>query len=170
MLSHKGQFFSADIMFSVLLFLTILTSFFATHAYLNENIKNQEVKNDMTMITNSLSSLLISTQGYPSNWETFGNINKNTVPALGLSKNADRWNLDQDKLNKLVQLNSSYNELKEILGIKGAGYEFYMNISTLSNSYIIGIYPANAETVINTERFVLLEGKRARFNLKVWGK
>ncbi len=177
MLLRKGQFFSADIMLSVFLFLTILTSFFSTHSYLNNIIENQEVKNDMTQIASSLSSVLIETGGYPDNWETFkvsdlledkGDKDKKYVFAFGLSKNADGWNLHQKKIDRFVELNSSYDFLKDNLGIKGSGYEFYVNISTLSKSYVVGVYPTKAENVINIERFVLLEGKRARFNLKVW--
>jgi len=152
LLLHKGQFFSVDIFLSVLLFLTILTSFFATHSYLNRTIESQEVKNDMTLIANSLSSSLVDTGGYPDNWETFdsSNINKNTVPALGLSRNTDGGSLDQDKVNKLVQLNSSYSNLKDILGIKGGGYEFYLKISGLFNLEIInngGDYSCNGQTI-----------------------
>ena len=176
-LSLKGQFFSADVMLSILLFLGILTSFFATHAYVNRTIENQEVKNDMTQIASFLSSSFVETGGYPDNWETFkkddllkdkGDKDKKYVFAIGLSKNADGWNLNQKKIDKFVELNSSYDFLKDTLGVKGAGYEFYVSISTVSKSYVAGIYPTKAENVINVERFVLLEGQRARFNLKVW--
>ncbi|MBI4158880.1 hypothetical protein HY500_01325 [Candidatus Woesearchaeota archaeon] len=170
MKSHKAQFFSADLVLSLFLFAAILVSFFVTHGYLNRNIETQEKRNDMTLIASSVSSLLIQNGGYPENWETFdkNDINEHSVSVLGLSKNADGWNLAQAKINKFIQLNSSYDSLKDILGIKGQGYEFYVNISTVSQSYVAGIYPVNSKNVINVERFALLDGQRARVNLKVW--
>lgn len=177
LLSHKGQFFSADVMLSILIFLTILISFFSTHAYFNRTVENQEVENDMSQIAISLSSLLVETGGYPDNWETFkkddllkdkGDKDKKYVFAIGLSKNADGWNLNQKKIDKFVELNSSYNFLKDTLGVKGAGYEFYANVSVPSKSYVVGVYPTKAENVVNVERSVLVEGQRGKFNLKVW--
>lgn len=164
----KGQFFSVDLIIAVIIIMITLLVILGANDQINTTIIQKELNNDMLMISSSVSSLLISTSGNPINWEELNDINSESVYALGLSNNVDGWNLDQAKVDKFVNLNSSYNELKNILGIRGPGYEFYVNISDYTNGFIIGIEPSNAENIVNIERFVLLEGVKAVLKLQVW--
>ncbi len=172
---RKGQFFSVDLVIGGALFLFILLSVYTAYNGFSLHVRNQELNNDLFAIGYYVSSSLIETSGEPYDWETKnydggqgGEKVKEDIFSLGLSQNRDGWVLDQYKINKFVELNQSYNDVKDVLGVRGPGYELFVNVSSSGNQYVFGIAPKNAENIVNVDRFGLLNGAEAKINVKVW--
>lgn len=170
----RGQFFSVDMIIAVVIFGIILISFFSINQYVNRHINSEERKNDLFTIAAYASSSLVETPGNPGEWYTYSNKDieegedKKKVYSIGLSKNIDGWNLQQEKIDKLVELNESYDSLKNLLGVKGPGYELFVNVSYSGGQHIAGIFPNKAENIVSIERGALLNNQRAKVNVKVW--
>ena len=173
-LETRGQFFSVDMLIAVVIFGIILISFFSINQYVNRHINNEERKNDLFAIAAYASSSLVETPGNPGEWYTYSNEDieegkdKKKVHSLGLSRNIDGWNLQQEKIDKMVALNESYDSLKNLLGVKGPGYELFVNVSYSGGQHIAGVFPNKAENIISIERYALLNNQRAKVSVKVW--
>jgi hypothetical protein len=122
----------------------------------------------MNILARDVSSILVSSEGDPSNWNVL-EFNETNVRAIGLV--SEPWLLDKDKIVALY--NADYNISKKILGILGPNYNYEIMISKWNNTaysleYQIGEPVGNAEFVIVNSRYALLDGNWAKVNLKIW--
>jgi hypothetical protein len=192
----KAQIFSTDLIFALIIFILILLSTTYLWDYSREKITLSEERNDLEIVArNAMSSLLLK-EGNPSNWsdlpiESFnktiiknlglaGNIsinglNRSTSSATAALVNKGSRVLDESKVSRLVELNDEkYSVYKELLAIKGSGYEFALDINVwngtdyeLRNS--IGLEPYdNASNIVTIYRYGLLNQSWVHLRMQAW--
>lgn len=182
----KGQFFSVDMVAAVLIFLTILITVSLYWDYSFEKINLIEKRNNMQLVTKSVLSNLIETEGYPSYWNNI-TVNESNVGWIGLAKgyNSTRsnratgmhhdgaWILDYDKVYALYNESQNYTILKKVIGVPNYDYELKIYVwdgFEYFLRYESGRVAHNATNVVNLERFALLNDEWAIVKLTVWDK
>lgn len=176
-MNNKAQVFSTDIVIAVIVFIFILITSAWFWDSTKEKIHITEVRNDLELISHNAEAVLINTVGDPPNWHNI-TFNNDKVFSIGVGKNRP-WFIDENKAIRLQELNeSNYDLFKRILGVRGASYEFFLNISkynkTLSSFEeisIVGKKPSNlASHVVNINRLALSDKDKSWifFNLQVW--
>lgn len=182
----KGQIFSMDLMFAVVVFISVL--FIVMNVWestLNKNASADERKSLELSARNIISQLMMD-EGNPSNWTISSNLqslglttslsvnNQNSSlksRAMGL-ENRGYGVLSPVKINALQTMNYSYS--KELLGIFSSDDNYYLQVSqwngtAYSSVNSIGISPYNNVTlVVNVDRMALLNNNWAKLTLKVW--
>jgi len=113
----KGQMFSSDFIFSIVLFTATLLLLLPLWNDVNMQIADAEAKKDLQLAATSISSLLVKTPGSPWNWTP------GTVGSIGFSNTRQVMNLT--KFEYLREIN--YTHAKSILGINQ--YNFSINIT-----------------------------------------
>ncbi|MAG47606.1 hypothetical protein CL617_03295 [archaeon] len=191
----RGQIFSLDIIIAAITFIIVVILVFQILDYSNNKIIANELESDINLIAENAISVLVEEEGNPNNWSLFdvNDFNTNAIFSLGLSKslnfddldskekgkslasaNVGRNILDQSKIDRLEVLNSTqYDNIKNILGIKGSGYEFEVqaknwNGSSYSLKNLIGKVPSNAEFIVKKSRFGLIDQNITLVELRIW--
>jgi hypothetical protein len=175
----NGQIFSSDLVIAVTVFIFILITSAWFWDTTKEKIHMTEVRNDIELISRNSVAVLVNTVGDPPNWHDIAFTDEN-IYSIGISKNRP-WLFDEDKVRRLDELNTTdYELIKRILGVRGAGYEFFLNISKYNltdDSFvelgIIGKSPnGSAAHVVNVERIGMsdYDDSWVRFNMKVWSE
>ena len=192
----RGQIFSTDLIIAMLIFIIVIFLIFQILDYSNKKIILEESFNDINIIAGNVISSLIETEGNPSNWSLLNanDFNENNVFSLGLAKSLNLNNqdslikgksmslnnngyitLDKNKINRLDSLNNTrYNEIKNILGIKGSGYEFLLTVKNWNgNSYDtvkdIGKIPdGDTDIIVKKTRMGLIDNNITLIELKIW--
>jgi hypothetical protein len=151
------------------IFIIILLSAAALWDYAGESIRIEETRNDMEMIARNALSVLIETEGQPSDW-TAQPFNQADIQSLGL---ADSFlELDPMKISALYSAN--YTMAKTLLGIIGLDYEFGLDIrlwngTSYSTGYMVGLLPnVTASEVVREERFSLVNNTWAKATILLW--
>lgn len=169
----NSQIFSVDAIIAMSAFILILVSSAWAWDSVRSRIYLSEQRNDMEFVAASAISVLIEKPGDPDNWHKLATFDESSISSLGLT-NGVPWVLDTDKAAKLEELSaddSDYVRMKEILGIKGPGYEFFLNITIYENgfgqSYEIGRNPVAAKEVVVLQRTMASE-RWAKVVFKVW--
>ncbi|MBU2476956.1 hypothetical protein KKG83_05790 [Candidatus Micrarchaeota archaeon] len=160
----KGQIFTTDFVFAVVVLLFILVISTTSFGLIQNALNEEEFYFEMQEKAFNASQALVSTQGDPNSWELLSDLNVNS---LGLAK--ERNVIDEGKLQRLVDLNSTnYQEIKEILGL--GKYEFYFRLTSMQGQTVkeFGTFPGTEEKVIVIERYVLLNGEERKFLLGVF--
>ncbi|MBS3113213.1 hypothetical protein J4418_03970 [Candidatus Woesearchaeota archaeon] len=182
---HKNaQIFSIDLIFAITLFMGILLTIATLWNIINEKIIFKNERDNFEITARNILSLLILTEGYPSNWSEdvdsiglttslsqnqYNSTYKNRANALD---NRGAWNLDVSKINQLINMN--YTISKKYLGLFNPYENYYLVLSlyegeSFQKMYTIGISPyANTTQVINHNRFALLNNVPVYVNLKIW--
>jgi hypothetical protein len=165
----KAQLFSLDMVIACSMFILILLSTAALRDYTGETIRIEETRNDMEMIARNAISVLIETEGQPSNW-TAQPFSQTDMQSLGL---ADSFlELDPEKISALSSAN--YSVAKTLLGIIGPDYEFCLDIgvwngTSYATGYVIGLLPnVTASEVVREERFSLINNTWAKATIRLW--
>ena len=173
----KTQIFSLDFLVAVIAFAAILTASAVVWDYTAGKTDSTEKRNEIELAAMNVLSVLIETQGNPSNWSRLPvqNFNSSNVFSLGLAKNITHgldfdgsWIIDREKL---VYINSSaYNIAKNILGL--AGYEFNLTLRTYNGTGFVSNYSVsgdlgNASNIARYTRYAMIDGKKAEISLKV---
>ena len=194
--NKRGQIFSLDLIIAMLMFIVVIILIFQILDYSNNKIGLEESANDISIIAGNAISSLTETEGNPNNWSliSLNDFNESNVFSLGLAKNSNFNNqdssvkgksmssnnngyivLDKNKISRLSSLNNTkYNEIRNILGIKGPGYEFLLSVKNWNgNSYDtiknIGRYPDdNAGIVVKKNRMGLIENNITLVEFRVW--
>ncbi|NYZ78588.1 hypothetical protein H0N99_00395 [Candidatus Micrarchaeota archaeon] len=177
---RKGQLFSQDIIFAMLLVLFI----FALWLNLRERVLNVITASDdrrqLDEAAFSATSQLLESSGVPSNWDKLSNIDDTTVSSIGIV--SDRNNLDPGKTAVFVSManngGDNYTILKKLLGLNRESYRFNFTISSLNGTSIYsvnytpsGTYNASyaaTNTTAFVERFALLNNSVVKVTLGVW--
>ena len=194
--NKKAQIFSLDLIIAVIIFITVIIFISATLDYSNRKINIQENVNDIDFVAENAISSLVENEGNPSNWSLINvnDFNETNVFSLGLGKSLnfnkddssvksksmslnknDYLNLDSVKIDRLNTLNATkYIEIKNILGIKGSGYEFELiiknwNGNSYDTKYDIGKFSNNnVDFIVKKSRFSLIENNITLVELKIW--
>lgn len=173
-LQIKSQIFSVDMIISLGIFVIILIASAWAWDSARERIYLNEQRNDLEMVARNAASSLLETNGNPSDWYNMADFNENTASSIGLAKNIPFF-LDMKKVLKLQDLCSlNCTAVKNILGIKGPGYELFINITGYSNgafgqSYEIGLKPdSSAEDTVVIERTAADDVQWSKVVVIIW--
>ncbi len=168
----RAQIFSLDIILAVIIFISIIIIVInAWDSTLEKTILNEQ-RNNLELLARNAFSLLIQTEDSGGLTVSLGSDNStyNSRP-MGLNKNG-AWNLDTTKITDLQAMD--YLASKNLLGLLRNDEQYYLTISEWDSTqyvqtYTLGLSPyANTTTIINLERFALLNNNWAKLNLKVW--
>lgn len=150
-----------DFIIALMVFVVLLIASEWVWGAATENIYFTEGRNDLEMLARNAASLLVQTTGDPSYWNNLSDFNTTAIKSLGLGKNRP-WYLDESKVEKLHDMNNTnYTTMRTMLGIRGPGYQFHLNISKFDGAAfgelaLIGKWPnATAENVVKIERVAL---------------
>jgi hypothetical protein len=115
----KGQLFSMDFLAAVFIFLLVFGVLLVFWGSFIDNIAKYSERKEMELTVNFISNFLISTSGYPHNWED----DTAHVSTIGLAS-SDRV-IDEKKLDAFV--NMSYDDIRQKFMI--GGYNFCFNLT-----------------------------------------
>lgn len=154
-LTHKSQVFGFDLMMATILFLVGIT---AIYVYAINFPEAGETLDSLFYEGNLISSLILS-EGLPSNWS----LADVEIPGILSNKKINQTKLD-------AFYNTSYADLKKLLGTKN---EFYFNFTGMEITGLgliagIGNYNGNPENLIRIERFTIYKNKPVKFTLLIW--
>jgi hypothetical protein len=183
----KAQIFSLDLIFAVVLFISVLYILVSVWQSGLGRIASTEERNSLEMVARNAANLLVLTAGVPSNWITdvnnmnslglavsssINNLNSTYKSrSMGLNKNGART-IDVSKITALQSM--GYNASKPLLGLFAADEHYSLALSQWDGSsyilrYTLGLAPyENTGLIVNINRFVLLDGRWAQLNLKMW--
>ena len=142
----------------------LLSAFWAWHVTENKIHYIRNIR-DMEVVAKNSMHNLVTTRGNPINWDELDIDNFNTTATFGFVEQ-DYGIASSEKIDRLIYLgNNRYNETKNILGIIGPGYEFYLNVGDNST----GLEYVDPDIVIVVNRAMLLEnGSRININMRIW--
>ncbi|HOI18892.1 MAG TPA: hypothetical protein PLX15_03445 [Candidatus Woesearchaeota archaeon] len=150
-IKKKGQMFTIDLLFGFILFVIVFLILEGAWVSIREKSMNQDNINDLQLLSDSLAQNLLSSSGNPQGWEDI-EINSSSVKAIGIATSPNL--LSVDKIMTIQsQNNEIYDELKEIFGITGPGYEFYVEIRYLGGGGLFGLNPVIAYTFANSDSY-----------------
>lgn len=173
--SKKAQFFSADVVFAVVVFIGLVITIGSYWDYSTEKIMNFELRGDIEFISRNAFNVLLATEGIPPDWETLdaGSFNESRVKSVGLSKNMGSLSLE--KIEKLKQLNESkYTAIKTLLGVIGPNYEFQLDIYQWNGTgYQLNLtlgakVEPNATRIVSLHRYAMINSTLIYANFKGW--
>ncbi|MFW6013754.1 MAG: hypothetical protein ACOCZ6_04515 [Nanoarchaeota archaeon] len=131
----KGQLFSWDLVVSAMIFIFI----FLTIAVIWDNrgieFQENEPKKDIELYSRYAVEALLTTPGYPEDWYEFDTLNSSEINSIGF-KDGRYGFIDYRKVQQLMESNESYDEIKKLLGFRGPGYEFSLDIFVYSEERI----------------------------------
>ncbi len=161
----RGQVFSVDLLFSVVLLLFLLTTIVFISSEYARTVEENERNSELDYVANSVLSGLIQTSGSPSNWTVVSSVN-----SLGLA--SDRNVLSASKVEAFFSMDEGeYNESKAILGLnrEARAYGFSARIVALNGTALHDLNKnayGNDTAVVNG--FALLDDSIVRMELSVW--
>lgn len=134
--------FSADIVIALMIFIFILMSIAWVWDFSTEKIRLDERRNNMNLISMQSLTSLIQTRGEPADWHFLPEeeFNASNVASLGLvGTTLSAWELDEYKIKKLYEYNQTkYETVKEMLGLRGSGYDFSIKLSKVGGFILPG--------------------------------
>jgi hypothetical protein len=158
----KAQSNSLDMIIALIIFAVIFVSVSSMWDSVRSGFGNIEKRNDLEALSRYGMESLLGSSGSPQNWHNLSSINASNQASLGLVS-PHYGIVSQDKISALIRMNaSSYPAYKEILGIRGADYEFLLNITQYDQNYqLIGSelvgYTGQCENVIKVHRAALTD-------------
>jgi hypothetical protein len=177
---RKGQLFSQDIIFAMLLVLFTFALWLTLRDRVLTVTTTSDDQRQLDEAAFSAMSQLLESSGVPSNWDRLSTINDTTVSSIGIV--SDRNNLDPGKTAVFVSMASSggnnYTIAEKLLGLNKASYMFNFTISYLNGTPIYdvnytpsGTYNASyaaTNTTVSVERFALLNNSVVKVTMGVW--
>lgn len=129
----KGQVHSVDFIVSGVIFITIFLSLVVFWDDVRFSFEQEEKANDLELVTAYALESLMTHPGEPYNWSDYSSIDAEKISSLGLT--TGRYgHFDKDKVAALNH-NESYEDIKTLLGVRGPGYEFKLNVKRFNSSY-----------------------------------
>ena len=118
-----------DFVFSIVVLVLILSLLGSTWLNLQSSIAQQENRKRAIETSALAADFLVSSQGYPENWEKSANLSISSVSNLGLKGSKG---LSLEKLLAIMNLSSDYYGLKAKAGLARYDYRLvvYENLST----------------------------------------
>jgi hypothetical protein len=148
--------------FTIIIF--ILVSSVTVFGLIQNSLNEEESYFEMQEKAINASQALVSTPGEPNTWEFLDELNVNSI---GLAK--ERNVLDENKINKLIDLNSTkYQEIKQLLGLQK--YDFYFKVTEMNGKTLkeFGVFPGKENKTTVIERYIILNEKERKFLLGVF--
>ncbi|MFA5141592.1 MAG: hypothetical protein WC471_01320 [Candidatus Woesearchaeota archaeon] len=182
----KGQVFSMDLMFAVIVFIGVL---FIVMNVWESTLKGNDLADErksLELSARNIISQLMMDEGNPSDWTISSNMQSLGLAAslsinnqnsslksrpMGLM-NRGYGSLSSTKISALQSMNYSY--AKELLGVFSYDENFYIVVSRWNGTAyaqvnIIGTSPyLNVTSVVNIGRMALLNNDWAKLSLRVW--
>lgn len=165
-MSSKGQIWTSDFLAGTLILTFILLFFLImwNGTAIRWNTESGYLQRFSSAIFTS--EALLTTPGYPANWETMAGIEN--VSSFGLVNG--RNEISNAKIERLVAENSSYEEVKDKIGMQF--YDFRLMITNLDKTreyYRFGMpAPAEAESTV-VERLAIINDSIVLVRMEVWG-
>ncbi|MFH1399854.1 MAG: hypothetical protein ABIG95_07160 [Candidatus Woesearchaeota archaeon] len=162
--STKSQIFSLDMIFAVIVFLLVFTTTIFAWDELQKKWQLQQTRDDMESIAENVAQTLLTTPGQPANWEEL-QISSSNISSIGIASSPHL--LSTDKISELESVYpTKYEEIKKILGIRGAGYQFQIKVIYDPGDYtLLGSHPVIAYTYANSDGGPE-EGDAANFGIR----
>lgn len=168
----KGQFWSFDAIFAIVIFSTAITILAFAWSGVNTQLSLSEGAGAtvMQIQAQTLAQTLLS-QGNPSNWQGLINVTNSSnwfMTGIGLGNSTSGTTLSSQKIYALMAMsNYNYQATKQSLGI---GYEYFISIYNNYYNITIGRNPATggALTVYVAEESVTLNGAPATMKVELW--
>lgn len=172
----KGQFWSFDLVFAIIIFSVSITILAFTWFNINSQLALSYGNGTLLMqIQEQRLMQSIITTGSPSNWENeINDTNPSTWSniSVGLASSPSSTTLSGGKVYALMAMAdnggfANYQATKQLLGI---GYEYYITISDPAYTLSIGENPSiyNSLTSYTGSESVFLGGSPAILKVVVW--
>ncbi|HLD15782.1 MAG TPA: hypothetical protein VJB94_04370 [Candidatus Nanoarchaeia archaeon] len=154
----KAQAIITDLLVAVSIGIVLLISINLSWDYYTLKLSDDVTYSDMFIRASETSEVLVSTQGYPKNW------NSNNVILAGLA-DYDR-KISESKLSNFAALNNS--AIKDMFKVNLYNFTFEMKYK-INDSNITSIGEAgNANVSVNSRRLVIYRNEPAIVNFIVW--
>lgn len=169
----KAQFWSIDVIFGIVIFLTALILLVSTWDSISQqfSLAYGYGTGNMQAQLQSLQQRILF-QGYPSNWNlvvNLSNVNTWANVSIGLGTGNNGTLSTSKTLELMAMSGGNYQDTKSLLGV---GYEYYIVISSpYFNNATIGLNPArfNATSVQVANRQVVMDnGDPANVRMMIW--
>jgi hypothetical protein len=163
--SKKGQIWSTDFITGAVMLTIILLLFMLSWNNLAVRWNTSNDYRQMQTDAIFASEALMTTPGYPYSWEMMDNIS--TINTIGLVNG--RNELNTLKVHKLVESNSSYELVKQKLGVQR--YDLGIRITDLEQEtthYEFGAFHQGLSTLVIVERMGMLNDTPVMVSVEVW--
>ena len=153
----KSQAIVTDLIVAVGLGIMLVIAITLSWEYYSLKLNDDATYSDMFIRASQISETLVSTPGYPKNW------NSTNVIIAGLT-DSDR-NISEVKLNSFNLL--SNQTIKDMFKINL--YNFTFEVKYLNNTKISLIGESgNATTSVNSRRLIIYRNETAILNFVIW--
>jgi hypothetical protein len=169
---YKGQFWSIDIIFAIVIFAVALTILTYTWYGINSQLA-LTYGNGATLMQLQAQTLVqtLTSTGYPASWT--GMINTTdpstwTGLSIGLANSSGGADLSANKIYTFMSMsNTDYAATKPLLGL---AFDYYINIEGQSFNISVGSspYSGKALTTYVERRGVFVNGQPAKLVVEVW--
>ena len=154
----KGQAIITDLLVAIGLGIILLISINLTWDYYVLKLNDDSTYSDMFVRGSQISEVLVSSKGYPKNWDT------SNVQIAGLIY-SDR-KISESRLLTFTQVSNS--AIKDMFKINLYNFTFEMNYQK-NNTNITSIgETGNATTSVNSRRLVLYRNEPTILNFIIW--
>lgn len=139
-----------DFIASLLIFAVVISVFLGAWDTILSNQSEFSVEDEMTDQAIHTTTFLVSTPGYPSDWEDTGSP---SIPGFAVEDHI----LDEDKLREFRSL--SYEEQSRLLQTQNYRIKIYNDTQTIEldgSDLIYGNSYSSAETIVPIERNVIV--------------
>ena len=172
MRNYKGQFWSIDLIFAIVIFAVALTILAFTWSEINSQLSLAYGSGStlMQLQAQTLAQVLVST-GAPSNWPNLVNTSNPLTwsnVSIGLAASQGSTSMSASKIYTFMAMsNSNYQATKSLLGL---AYDYYINIEGQSFNITIGSSPTagKALTTYVQKKNIFINGQPATMVVQVW--
>ncbi len=168
----KGQFWSFDVIFAIIVFSVVIVILAFTWNNVSNQLGSSYGNNAEIMQTEAvtLAKSLLST-GYPSNWMSMVNTTNPVTwdnVSVGLTDAHGSTVISSAKLYTFIAMsNYNYQSTKQVLGI---GYDYYITIKNSELNISVGENPNTngARDVYSYSETGVLDGQPVNIDVIVW--
>ncbi len=164
---RKGQIFSYDLIFAVMVVSFLLWYAVTASNDLAERIHHNEKENRLAEVARSAIQQLSESPGDPYNWNDF------SANSIGFAES--RGVLDQRKVELFARLTAEkegYDKARTLLSLnrQGGAHVFALRINGMGGStlYSVGEEPPDDVSVSSASRIMALNGRAVKVWIRVW--
>jgi hypothetical protein len=159
----KAQVWSTDFIFSVSVFIIVLSSVLFVWTSMSAQSDEQSNFSDMQKKILQVSDSLVRISGVPDNWDS------STVETVGLSTGEENV-LDSGKVSEfLSMLGTDYNRTRAMMGM--GNYELYFELRYANDTvFLNSTIPITTDetNILSIDRQVIYNGKLAKARFVIW--
>ena len=159
--TSKGQFFSIDLVLSLvvfaIIFVFVLSLWNIYSLRLNEKINGEEIE----LLAFQISDILVDSQGIPGNWQQ----DVSTLQIIGLQQYPG--SLQNDKITAFLAFD--YAQSKQLFNIERFEYQFRVLDRTGNVLNLKGMaYNTSTKEIASVKRLVLLDNQTRQIIFTMW--